>query len=61
MRTVEYAVYGEIERGGGLSENDFQVAALIVEGGRGSPRFLLQRLVVIKASSAETNLLENQQ
>jgi len=60
MRTVEHAVYGEIERCGGLSADDFQVA--VVEGGRGSPRRLLQRLVVfrVKASGTETNLLGNQ-
>jgi len=59
MPTVQHAQYGEIERGGDLSEDDFQVA--VVEGGRGCPRRLFQRLVVFKACSTETNLLGNQQ
>jgi len=59
MRTVEHALYGEIERGGALSADDFSVT--VVEGGTGSPRRLLQRIVDFKASGAETNLLGNQQ
>jgi len=56
--TVQHAQYGEIERGGGLSEGNFQMA--VVEGGKGSPRRPLQRLDVFKASGTETNLLGNQ-
>ena len=56
--TVQHAQYGEIERGGGLSEDNFQVA--VVEGGKGSPRRPLQKLDVFKASGTETNLLGNQ-
>jgi len=59
MRTVEHAVYGEIQRGSGLSADDFSVA--FVEGGTGSPRRPLQRLVDLKAYGTETNLLGNQQ
>jgi len=58
MPTIQHAQYGEIERGGGLSEDNFQVA--VVEGGRGSPRGPLQRLDVSKASGTKTNLLGNQ-
>jgi len=36
MPTVQHVQYREIERGGGLSEDNFQVA--VVEGGRGCPR-----------------------
>ena len=41
MRTVQHAVYAKIERGGALSEDDFQVA--VIEGGRVPPRRPLQR------------------
>jgi len=57
MPTVQHAEYGEIERGGGLSEDNFQVA--VVKGGRGSTRRPLQRLDVFKASGTETNFLGN--
>jgi len=59
MRPVERAVYEEIERGGGFSVDDFQVA--VVEGGRAPPRRRPQRLSVFKASGTETNLLGNPQ
>jgi len=59
MPTVQHIQYGVIQKGGGLSEDDFQVA--VVEGGSGSTRRLLQRLVVFKASGTETNLLGNKQ
>jgi len=59
VSTVQHAQYGEIERGSGLSEENFQVA--VVEGGRGSQRLLLQSLNVLKASGTETNLLGNLQ
>jgi len=55
---VEHAVYEEIERGGGLSADDFQVT--VVEGGRAPPKEHLQKLAVFKASGTETNLLGNQ-
>jgi len=58
MRPVEHAVYEEIERGGGLSADDFQVT--VVEGGRAPPKEHLQKLAVFKASGTETNLLGNQ-
>jgi hypothetical protein len=57
---VEHAVYDEIERGGGLSADNFQVTVTVVEGGRAPPRRRLQRLAVFKASGIETNLLGNQ-
>ena len=56
---VEYAVYDEIERGGGLSADDFHVA--VAEEGREPPRRPLRRMAVFKASGTEINLLENQQ
>jgi len=59
MRTVQHAVYGEIERGSALSEDDFQLA--VIEGGREPPRRPLQRMAVLQASGTETNLLGNQQ
>ena len=59
VSTVQHAQYGEIERGSGFSEENFQVA--VVEGGRGSQRRFPQRLDVFKASGTETNLLGNQQ
>jgi len=51
----------KLERGGGLSVDDFHVA--VVEGGRAPPgwSWRLQRLAVFKASGTETNLLGNQQ
>jgi len=58
VSTVEHAQYVEIERGSGISEENFQVA--VVEGGTASQKRLLQRLDVFKASGTATNLLGNQ-
>ena len=55
VSTVQHAQYGEMERGSGNSEKNFQLA--VVEGGRASQRRLLQRLDIFKASGTETNLL----
>jgi len=51
-------VYDEIERGGGLSADDFQME--VVEGGRAPQRRHLERMAVFKASGTEANLLGNQ-
>ena len=58
VSTVQHAQYGEIERGSGISEENFQVA--VVEGGKASQRRFLQGLDVSKFSGNETNLMGNQ-
>jgi len=45
VSTVQHAQYGEIERGSGISEENFQVAA--VEGGTASQRRLLQVMMIV--------------